>query len=69
MNMMTRLIVTIVTVIVVAMSILTYINAKRQKAQMLAEVRTQARMAADQLISARAVIAEKQKAINTDSKG
>ncbi|RIJ97553.1 MAG: hypothetical protein DCC43_10125, partial [Candidatus Brocadia sp.] len=69
MNMMTRLIVTIVTVIVVAMSILTYINTKRQKAQMLAEVRTQARMAADQLISARAVIAEKQKAINTDSKG
>jgi methyl-accepting chemotaxis protein len=36
---------------------------------MLAEVEKQARMAADQLISARKVIAEKQKAINTDSKG
>ncbi len=69
MNMMTRLIVTIIAVIVVSTAILTYINTKRQKAQMLAEVRTQARMTADQLISARKVVAEKQKAINTDSKG
>ena len=69
MNMMTRLIVTIVTVIVIATSILTYVNTKRQKTQMLAEVQRQARMAADQLISTRKVIAEKQKAINTDSKG
>lgn len=69
MNMMTRLIVTIIAVIVVSTAILTYINTKRQKAQMLVEVRTQARMAADQLISARKVVAEKQKAINNDSKG
>ncbi|MCC7212553.1 MAG: DUF3365 domain-containing protein [Candidatus Brocadia sp.] len=69
MNLMTRLIVTIIAVIVVSTSILTYINTKRQKTQMLAEVRTQARMAADQLISTRKVVAEKQKAINTDSKG
>lgn len=69
MNMMARLIVTIVAVIVVSTSILTYVNTKRQKTQMLAEVARQARMAADQLISARKVIAEKQKAINTDSKG
>ncbi|MCF6155619.1 MAG: DUF3365 domain-containing protein [Candidatus Brocadia sp.] len=69
MNMMTRLIVTIIAVIVVSTCILTYINTKRQKAQMLAEVQKQARMAADQLISARKIIAEKQKTINTDSKG
>ena len=69
MNMMTRLIVTIVAVIVVSTSILTYVNTKRQKTQMLAEVQRQARMAADQLISTRKVIAEKQKAINNDSKG
>ncbi len=69
MNIMTRLIVTIVAVIVIATSILTYVNTKRQKTQMLAEVQRQARMAADQLISTRQVIAEKQKAINTDSKG
>lgn len=69
MNMMTRLTVMIVAVIVISTSILTYVNTKRQKTQMLAEVQIQARMAADQLISARKVIAEKQKAINTDSKG
>lgn len=69
MNMMTRLIVMIISVIVVSTSILTYINTKRQKTQMLAEVQKQARMAADQLISTRKIIAEKQKAINTDSKG
>ncbi|MDQ1272133.1 MAG: hypothetical protein QG591_763 [Planctomycetota bacterium] len=69
MNMMTRLIVTIVAVIVVSTSILTYVNTKRQKTQMLAEVQRQGRMAADQLISTRKVIAEKQKAINNDSKG
>ncbi|MEP9410161.1 MAG: DUF3365 domain-containing protein [Candidatus Brocadia sp.] len=69
MNMMTRLIVVIIAAIVISTSILTYINTKRQKTQMLAEVQKQARMAADQLISARKVIAEKQKAINTDSKG
>ncbi|MFN3531893.1 MAG: methyl-accepting chemotaxis protein [Candidatus Brocadia sp.] len=69
MNMMTRLIVTIVAVIVIATSILTYVNMKRQKTQILAEVEKQARMAANQLISTRKVIAEKQKAINTDSKG
>ncbi|TVM00682.1 MAG: hypothetical protein CV087_12890 [Candidatus Brocadia sp. WS118] len=69
MNMMTKLIITIVAVVVISISILAYINTKRQKSQMLAEVRTQARMAADQLISVRMVIAEKQKAINNDSKG
>lgn len=69
MNMMTRLIVMIIAVIVVSTTILTYINTKRQKTQMLAEVQKQARMAADQLISTRKIIAEKQKAINTDSKG
>ncbi len=69
MNVMTRLIVMIIAVIVVSTSILTYINTKRQKTQMLAEVQKQARMAADQLISTRKIIAEKQKAINTDSKG
>ncbi len=69
MNIMARLIVTIIAVIAVSTSILTYVNTKRQKTQMLAEVQKQARMAADQLISARKVIAEKQKAINTDSKG
>lgn len=69
MNMMTRLIVTIIAAIVVSSSILTYVNTKRQKTQLLAEVEKQARMAADQLISTRKVIAEKQKAINTDSKG
>lgn len=69
MNITVRLIVMIVATIVVCTCILTFINTKRQKSQMLAEVRTQARMAADQLISARKVIAEKQKAINNDSKG
>ncbi|NUO07339.1 MAG: DUF3365 domain-containing protein [Candidatus Brocadia sp.] len=69
MNMMTRFIVTIVAVVVISNSILTYINTKKQKSQMLAEVQKQAKMAADQLIATRKVIAEKQKSINTDSKG
>ncbi|MEB2308137.1 MAG: methyl-accepting chemotaxis protein [Candidatus Brocadiaceae bacterium] len=69
MTIMTRLIVTIVSVLVISTSILTYINTKKQKAQMLVEVQKQAKMMADQLISARKVIAEKQKLINTDSKG
>lgn len=69
MNITVRLIVMIVATIIVCTCILTFINTRRQKSQMLAEVRTQARMAADQLISARKVIAEKQKAINNDSKG
>ncbi len=69
MNITARLVVMVVATISISTCILTFINTKRQKTQMLAEVRTQARMAADQLISARKVIAEKQKAINTDSKG
>lgn len=69
MSITMRLIVMIVVTIVVCTTILTIINTKRQKSQMMGEVKTQARMAADQLISARKVIAEKQKAINNDSNG
>lgn len=69
MTIMTRLIVTIVTSLVISSSILAFIISKRQQTQMVEEVHSKARMAADQLICARKVIAEKQKAINTDSKG
>ena len=69
MNLMAKFIVTTIVAVVICTGILTYINSTRQKAQMLDEVRKQARSAADQLISTRKVIAEKQKAINTDSKG
>ncbi|MBI2472469.1 MAG: DUF3365 domain-containing protein [Planctomycetes bacterium] len=69
MNLMAKFIATTIVAVVICTGILTYINTKRQKTQMLEEVRKQARSAADQLISTRKVIAEKQKAINTDSKG
>ncbi len=69
MNLMGKFIVTTIVAVVICTGILTYINTARQKTQMLEEVRKQARAAADQLISTRKVIAEKQKAINTDSKG
>lgn len=69
MNLMAKFIVTTIVAVVICTGILTYINTARQKTQMLEEVRKQARAAADQLISTRKVIAEKQKAINTDSKG
>src|SRR3989339_825491 len=69
MNLMAKFIVTTIVAVVICTGILTYINTARQKTQMLEEVRKQARSAADQLFSTRKVIAEKQKAINTDSKG
>lgn len=69
MNLMAKFIATTIVAVVICTGILTYLNTKRQKTQMLEEVRKQARAAADQLISTRKVIAEKQKAINTDSKG
>ena len=69
MKLMSKFIVTTIVAVVICTGILTYINTVRQKTQMLEEVRKQARSAADQLISTRKVIAEKQKAINTDSKG
>ncbi len=69
MKLMTKFMVTTLVAVVVCTGILTYVNTIRQKSQMLEEVRKQARAAADQLISTRKVIAEKQKAINTDSHG
>lgn len=69
MNLLTKFIATTIVAVVICTGIMTYINTKRQKTQMLDEVRKQARAAADQLISARKVIAGKQQAINTDSKG
>ena len=69
MTIMTRLIVTIVISIAIGSGILSVIVMKREKTQMMEEVKKEARMAADQLISVRQVIATKQKAINNDSKG
>lgn len=69
MHLMTRLIVMIVIAISISISIMTYVNMTRQKTQLLTEVKSQARMAADQLMCARKVVAEKQIIINTDSKG
>ena len=69
MKLMSKFIVTTIVAGVICTGILTYINIKRQKTQMLEEVRKQARAEEDQLVSTRKVIAEKQKAINTDSKG
>lgn len=69
MTIMTRLIVTIVISIAIGSGILSVIVMKREKVQMLEEVKKEARMAADQLISVRHVIATKQHAINNDTKG
>lgn len=69
MTIMTRLIVTIVISIAIGSGILSVIVMKREKAQMLEEVKKEARMAANQLMSVRQVIATKQQAINNDSKG
>ncbi|MEK7700306.1 MAG: methyl-accepting chemotaxis protein [Planctomycetota bacterium] len=69
MTLTTRLIVIIVIAVAISITAMTYVNMERQKKQLISEVRQQARMAADQLMSARKVIAEKQKIINTDSKG
>ncbi len=69
MTIMTRLIVTIVISIAIGSGILSVIVMKREKSQMLEEVKKEARMAADQLISVRHVIATKQQVINNDSKG
>ncbi len=69
MTIMTRLIVTIVISIAIGSGILSVIVMKREKTQMLEEVKKEARMAADQLISVRHVITTKQHAINNDSKG
>ena len=69
MTLTTRLIVMIVVAVAISITAMTYVNMERQKKQLISEVRLQARMAADQLMSARAVIAEKQHVINTDSKG
>ncbi len=68
MKLMSRFIVTIVISIAIAMGILSYFNMKRQNAQFLSEVETQATMAAHELMCVRKIIAEKQTAINTDSK-
>ena len=67
MKLMSRFIVTIIVSIVIAMAVLSYFNLKRQNDQFLAEVETQATMAAHELMCVRKVIAEKQKVINTDS--
>ena len=69
MTLTTRLIVMIVVAVAISITAMTYVNMERQKKQLISEVRQQARMAADQLMSARKVIAEKQHVINTDSKG
>lgn len=69
MTLTTRLIVMIVIAVAISITAMTYVNMERQKKQLISEVRLQARMAADQLMSARKVIAEKQHVINTDSKG
>ncbi len=68
-NITTRLMVLIIVTIVVSSSILTYFNIKRQKTQIVREVQKQAKMAVDQLISARRVVAGKQDKINTDAQG
>ncbi len=67
MKLMSRFIVTIIVSIVIAMSVLSYFNMKRQNDQFLTEVETQATMAAHELMCVRKIIAEKQKVINTDS--
>jgi len=67
MKLMSRFIVTIVVSIVIAMSVLSYFNMKRQNDQFLTQVETQATMAAHELMCLRKIIAEKQKIINTDS--
>ncbi len=69
MTILTKLTISIMVTIVIASAVLTYVTSKRQRAQMLSVVESQARMAIDQLISARKVIAEKQKIINTDAHG
>ncbi len=69
MTLTTRLIVMIVVAVAFSITAMAYVNMERQKKQLISEVRQQARMAADQLMSARKVIAEKQHVINTDSKG
>ncbi|MFN3531892.1 MAG: methyl-accepting chemotaxis protein [Candidatus Brocadia sp.] len=68
MKLMSRFIATIIISIVISMGILSYFNMKRQNAQFLSEVETQATMAAHELMCVRKVIAEKQAVINTDSK-
>ena len=67
MKLMSRFIVTIIISIIIAMSVLSYFNMKRQNAQFLAEIETQATMAAHELMCVRKIIADKQKVINTDS--
>src|SRR3990167_4152539 len=67
MKLMSRFIVTIIVSIVIAMSILSYFNMKRQNDQFLTQVKPKATMAAHELICVRKIIAEKQKVINTDS--
>ncbi len=69
MTILTKLTISVVVTIVVASGILTYITSKRQRTQMIAVVEEQARMAIDQLKSARKVIAKKQDIINTDAHG
>lgn len=69
MTILTKLTVSVVVTIVIASGVLTYITSKRQRTQMLAEIEGQARMAIDQLISARKVIAKKQDIINKDAHG
>jgi methyl-accepting chemotaxis protein len=69
MNITTRLIVLIIAAIIVSSGILMYFNIEKQKKQIVGEIKKQARMAADQLISTRNVIAGKQDMINTDSLG
>lgn len=68
MKLMSRFMITIIISIVIAMSILSYFNMRRQNAQFLSEVETQATMAAHELMCVRKIIAEKQAVINTDSK-
>ncbi|MGQ3685978.1 MAG: methyl-accepting chemotaxis protein [Candidatus Loosdrechtia sp.] len=67
MNITTKLIILIIAAIVVSSGILTYFNIEKQKEQIAAEIKKQARMAADQLISMRNVLAARQGGINTDS--
>ncbi len=69
MNITIKLMVLIIATIIVSSSILTYFNIKKQKAQITGEIQKQAKMAVDQLISTRRVIANKQDKINTDAQG
>jgi len=69
MTVLTKLIISVVVTIVIASGILTYITSKRQRTQMIVVIEEQARMAIDQLISARKVVAKKQDIINTDAHG